>query len=183
MSDVCRRAATEYPNKRLIFHYIQPHAPYLGSTADQIRAEFEIAGWNPEHISDGVPEERDRPLIWDLARDSKIEWETVRTAYGETLERTLSSVRELVDDLEGRIVISADHGELLGERLIPGGPREWAHPEGLAVPSLRVVPWHVIQDKNRPRIVSDPPKHRTELSETEVNNRLNALGYVSGEMS
>lgn len=178
MSDICRSVATKYPNKRLIFHYMQPHVPYLGSTANRIRDRFAMAGWNPDHISDGIAESRDRPLIWDLARDGKIEWTDVRAAYRETLQRAVTSVSELIQDLDGRIVISADHGELLGERLVPGGPRECAHPEGLSAPQLRVVPWHVIQDNSRPEITSEPPEQRTDLTDQEVNNRLRALGYV-----
>lgn len=179
MSDICLDVAAAHPNKRLVFHYMQPHVPYLGPTANRIRERYGIAGWTPDHRSDGVPEERDRPLIWDLAREGKIGWDEVRTAYGETLERALASVERLVDALDGRVVLSADHGELLGERVVPGGPREWAHPEGLAAPRLRVVPWHVVQDENRPDVVADPPRQRTELSEQEVTDRLSALGYAS----
>lgn len=178
MTDICRSVAAEYPDKRLILHYMQPHTPYLGATADRIRERFAFAGWNPDHVSDGNPESRDRPLIWDLVRDGEIEWSDVRSAYRETLERAIESVAELVADLDGRVVVSADHGELLGERLVPGGPREWAHPEGLSARQLRVVPWQVVQDESRPEITAEPPEERSELSEEAVNDRLRALGYV-----
>lgn len=73
------------------------------------------------------PEERDQPTIWDLALEGRIAWDDVREAYVETLEIAFEDVKYMIPDLEGHIVITADHGELLGERVIPGGPREWGH--------------------------------------------------------
>jgi len=37
--------------------------------------------------------------------------------------------------LEGEIIVTADHGELLGEN------GEWGHPIGSEKPALRGVPW------------------------------------------
>lgn len=178
MTATARDVAREFPNKRLVVHYMQPHTPYLGPTAEQIRERTAIAGWKTDHVSDGIPEDRDRPSVWDLALDGRIEWDDVRRAYAETLDLALEAVEDLVDALDGRIVISADHGELLGERLVPGGPREWAHPAGLAAPPLRRVPWHVVQDADRPEIVSEPPIEREGLSDEEIHDRLAALGYA-----
>lgn len=177
MTKIAGRTADEYPNKRLIVHYMQPHTPYLGPMAERIRETTPIAGWKTDHESDGVPEERDRPTVWDLALEGAIDWEDVRKAYAEMLEIAFEAVEESVGDLEGRVVITADHGELLGERVVPGGPREWAHPEQFAATALREVPWHAVQDGER-EIVAEPPVGGNNLSEEEVNDRLAALGYV-----
>lgn len=173
-----REAAAEYPRKRLICHYMQPHTPYLGPTAARIREEHGLAGWRPDHTSDGTPVDRDRPLIWDLAADGTVGWDAVRTAYAETLEAALDAVVDLVDAVDGRVAVSADHAELLGERLVPGGPREWAHTHGLAAPRLRRVPWHVVQTGPRREVVADPPEDRDRLDDDEVADRLAALGYA-----
>ena len=54
--------------------------PYLGETADEIRGNMAVRGWQTDHLSDGVPEEHDLPTVWDLARDGKVSWKTVRAA-------------------------------------------------------------------------------------------------------
>jgi hypothetical protein len=177
MTDIAGEVATDYPDKRLIVHYMQPHAPYLGETADRLRAEFGFGGWHPDHVSDGTPEDRDRPLIWDLALDGSVEWETVRRAYDETLERALDAVERLLARVDGHVVVSADHGELLGERVVPGGPREWSHPANFDAPQLREVPWHTVQRGSRER-VAEPPEDRAEVDVDLVEEQLAALGYA-----
>lgn len=177
MADRCREVASKYPNKRLILHFMQPHIPYLGQTARAIRNAFDFGGWNPDHHEGSETRVETRPSIWDLALEEKIEWAEVRTAYAETLDMALGAVSQLVTDLEGRVVISADHGDLLGERLLPFGPREWAHPEGFHVRPLRVVPWQVVQEGPRREVRRDPPVASPDLEEEEVEHRLRALGY------
>lgn len=57
-----------------------------------------------------------------------------RKAYLEDLKIVLKHASAIVEELSGKIVVSADHGELLGER------GEWGHVSGLC-PELVEVPW------------------------------------------
>jgi hypothetical protein len=34
-----------YPNKRIIVHFMQPHRPYLGGTADKLRERMDLVGY------------------------------------------------------------------------------------------------------------------------------------------
>lgn len=83
----------------MIIHYFQPHAPYIG--------EKKILG------------SEDR--IWKLVGAGKISLAELREAYRFNLRKVLSEVRRLVEKLDNRrVVITADHGELLGEDALLG---------------------------------------------------------------
>ena len=78
-----------------------------------------------------------KPLEYNELIARKLGVEKLRRAYEENLKLVLSYVNELVSYLrrEGLVVITADHGELLGERGLFG------HPERVRVPELVEVPW------------------------------------------
>jgi hypothetical protein len=59
--------------------------------------------------------------------------------YEATLERTLVQVAVLLKHLAGKIIITADHGELLGEG------KRYAHPYSSLDPTLIEVPWLTIE--------------------------------------
>lgn len=178
VSKAARRARSEYPHKRLIIHYMQPHAPHTGSTAAELRETTPLRGWDRYHVVDGQSEINDGVSIWTLAKRGEITLETLRRSYRENLDIVLGDVTDLVGDLDGRTVITSDHGEMLGERLLPFGPREYAHTYGLLTEELRCVPWQVVSDGDRRRVASDPPQERKEMTTEETERRLQALGYV-----
>jgi len=63
----------------------------------------------------------------------------LRQAYRENLEIVLSHVAELCNELPGKILITSDHGELLGE----GGL--YSHPCGCRHPLLVEVPYFEVK--------------------------------------
>lgn len=150
-------AAENFPEKRLIIHLMQPHKPYLGPYSKQFTYE---AG------------------LRTTMQVSEADTRTLRKAYSDTLEITLDVVESKLDELDGRTVITADHGELLGERVAPIPVRWYGHPEGIYVPELVDVPWHVIKDGPRRTISADPPEVMPEFEEEDVTDTLRALGYV-----
>lgn len=112
--------------------------------------------------------------------------ERLRQAYAENLKAVLKQVAELVEHLSGKIVITSDHGELLGE------DRCYAHPTGSDHRILREVPWLVIEksgdigsghkvegaDSN----AGGPPTGAEEDAvaqeeQQELSDKLRALGY------
>lgn len=106
----------EYPDSRMIVHYMQPHGPFTFEHKILEEANLEIAYYS------------------DLT-DKGFGWNEIREVYKANLERALESVEELIDELDGKIVITADHGEMLGEWKLH------SHPHGLYFKELVEVPW------------------------------------------
>ena len=104
--------------------------------------------------------------------------ELVRTAYRENLDRVMAEMEHLLDELDGRTVVTADHGELLGERSSPLPYREYGHPWGTYMEKLVKVPWNVYDSGSRKRIVSEEPTgNRDDVDERLIDERLRNLGY------
>jgi len=163
LAEQARAAADRYPNKRLLIHYIQPHHPFVGPTG---REHF-------GHPSSALRE------VFDAAEDATLE--TLRRAYRENVEIALDSVAELLPDLPGKTVVSADHGEMLGERHDFLPMRDIGHHEGIYNEALTRVPWHVIEGNGRKRIVPEPPQSKPDIDAGRVERRLADLGYIVGD--
>lgn len=159
-----------YPEKRIIAHFMQPHYPFIGPKGQ---------GLNQGGISskeDGISvQESD---IWrslqfgldDLSTDDV--WE----AYRENLDIVLNEVDQLLDDLDGRTVITSDHGNMVGEWISPVPARVWGHPPNVHAPELVDVPWFEIEGEPRP-VTEEAPQEHTELESDMINDRLRSLGY------
>lgn len=149
----------EFQNKRLLIHYMQPHHPFVETDVEELKL-----------IRGGL-----RNTVLESSADRT----TIRAAYRDNLQYVLRHVQRLVDSLEGRTVISADHGELLGERLSPVPTRWYGHPPGIYVDQLVNVPWHVVSDAPRRHIVEDPPLDQgVQIVQAEIEQNLKDLGYM-----
>lgn len=175
-----------YSDKRLIVHFMQPHQPYLGDTAAEIRSEIEDrtadhVGWNnqPRESVDHDVETLDgtNQLEAPTHPDLTVTRATVWEAYLETLGIVLEHVRELVEFLDGKTVISADHGELLGEKPYLLSDPVYGHPGSEWTRTLREVPWFVIPSVTRRTVTSDPPGRHDTVDDSELDRKLEALGY------
>lgn len=149
-------AAEEYPNKRLIVHYLQPHQPYIGPTGEQF--------------------EREKNLH-EMMRSNDATDELLETAYDENLDIVLEDVRELLETLPGKTVVTSDHGELLGEREFPIPIRRYGHPSGIYLSELVDIPWLVYQNGERKEIVSDEPESTVDYDEEALEEHLKNMGY------
>jgi hypothetical protein len=158
VTEAALRAADEYPRKRLLVHYVQPHYPFLGPTGR-------------EHFDPTTT------VVGAVRRDG-VETDLLRRAYAENLDLVLSETERLLAGLEGLSVVSADHGELLGERLFPVPLRAYGHPNGVYVRELVRVPWLIHPGDGRRRIVAEPPVERPSLDGRAVDERLRGLGYL-----
>lgn len=112
-----------FPEKRKIIHFMQPHYPFIGS-------DFSSRGLNP----DLGREERELSL-WQRAELGEYDREELWRAYKENLEYVMPYTTGLSKELEGKTVVTADHGNHVGENGIYG------HPRGLKTRELRKVPW------------------------------------------
>ncbi|MFC6727840.1 hypothetical protein ACFQDG_04205 [Natronoarchaeum mannanilyticum] len=158
VNEAALEAAEQYPDKRLIVHYFQPHAPFVG---------------NPDGSrKDAVPDiHPGRPLA-----AGEIEREEVWSLYRENLEYVWHHAETLTEELGGKSVVTSDHGEMFGERLSPFPIRGYAHPIGLRSPELVDVPWAEIQHGDRRSITNDGVR-TVAVEEDVVDDRLRDLGY------
>ncbi len=215
----------KHKDKRLIIHYLQPHAPYL--SLEGKTAGFPIPNMETDSVIWGIrglradskfqrkalrwllPLFKKNHILGDhpewflrqfLRMNPKTPMDAVRRqhgrkglvrAYRANLELVMIQVARLVEHLSGRIVITADHGEQLGEG------RCYTHPGGSDSPYLRDVPWLEIErsaeDCQLPAEMSGNAElgradgqgdgsiirdGDTRGDQEKIEARLRALGYV-----
>jgi hypothetical protein len=168
--DAALEAHDRYPRKRLFVHFLQPHIPYVGETAEKLPGGAAVQGMRPDaEVEEAKP--------YAAVEAGLAAPETVRTAYRESLERALAAVEELVAALPGKTAITADHGDLLGEReaRVFGEFSAWGHPAETPVEPLVSVPWSVppYDERKDVRAGSATDTNRSE----PPREQLGALGY------
>ncbi|WP_276299021.1 hypothetical protein [Halorussus lipolyticus] len=158
--------ADEFPDKRLVVHYIQPHYPFIESDTDFDKGQLE----DPD-----AP-----PSFWQRIMRGRLDvpTDTIWDAYTENLETALPHVETLLDSLPGKTVVTSDHGNMVGERSFPIPIREWGHPAGQYTDELVDVPWLVVESESRKRIVAEPPERESSGDDDDVAERLRDLGYA-----
>jgi arylsulfatase A-like enzyme len=175
MTEASLEARETYPNKRLIFHYVQPHHPFIESDID-----FGIGEIDREPTEDERSLDRLHGWMQLLTGQATVSLEEVAQAYHNNLDRALPHVVELVDALDGTTVITSDHGNMLGERVWPFMLREYGHPPGIYTKQLVEVPWFELSSSSRRIISANPPQEadRPTVEEEVVSERLSDLGYM-----
>lgn len=128
----------------LVVHYLQPHAPYVGS-------------W--EKLK------QDRPA--EVVRRMR-----TRKEYAANLWSVWVEACRLAQGLAGRVVITADHGEMLGRDGRWGHECHWDNPE------LFRVPWLELDGGSQRVLKSELSwEKREKASDSELEKRLQSLGY------
>jgi hypothetical protein len=161
----------KFPNKRLIVHYMQPHFPFIGDKGRTI-LHAGVTGKNEKS-------DQNVPHIWNGLRDGTVEIdeEFVFEAYKENLELTLPHVDRLLSSVNGKSVVTSDHGNLIGDQTGPIPIKGYGHPRGFHIPELVKVPWFVVDAAERRSVVSEPPSNHSEMNADIVESRLKDLGY------
>jgi len=166
MAEYSLNMESEYPHKRLLVHFIQPHIPFIGETGQSI-SQDQFRGGTLD------PEEKSMKSVWDLLRDGDISSERAWKAYRENLEVALSEIQPLIDALDGKTIISSDHGNAFGEWEIYG------HPKHRYIDPITTVPWLELPFENRKEITSEEVTESIDGKETySVTAQLEDLGYV-----
>lgn len=184
VTEVASEAASQYPRKRVVVHYMQPHAPYIGEFGQSLYGNDGARGIQYVRSHDGKENIGEAPsggvqLLEEVSDpDSELTEEDIVTAYQENLEIVMQSVSDLLPELAGKTVITSDHGELLGEQLLPFGKQLYGHPRFAFAEGLRTVPWLIPEFDKRKETEADPPEGGEEYDETAVKERLNAWGYA-----
>jgi hypothetical protein len=174
----CLDAYKKYPDKRLVFHFMQPHFPFLDADVREIIGEHDgvlsrnlFLGGKIEH----------RLTVWEKFRTGRLDKRTVWEAYQSNLKIVLRHISDLIKNLSGKSVISSDHANLFGEWLFPLPIREFGHPGGLYKKNLLKVPWFVIESGKRRTIKKNKKRKKSydidPLSE-EYIKKLSPLGYM-----
>lgn len=159
-----------YEDKRLIVHFMQPHYPFIGETGQAI----DHRGFSGEDA------EPTTPSIWRAMTYNLLDTddEQLAMAYRENLDIVLSEVASLLEFLDGKTVITSDHGNLLGERLPPLYFKAYGHPRGVRCPELNHLPWFVPHFNSRRETTADDPVLSSRSDEEKLDERLTALGYA-----
>lgn len=157
-----------YGIDQLVVHYMQPHEPFIArpewsyetpqdnAVLKNLVTEDYQAGTSPWRrmidCGEVSPEE-----FWPIYQDN------LRWALDDVAER-------LLPNLDGQAVISADHGNGLGEW------GEWHHPPGAIGPAVRNVPWVPLYCHDEETVIPDIDDQ--EGTDDETNKQLAALGYI-----
>jgi hypothetical protein len=152
----------ENPHKRLIIHFIQPHYPFIGEFG---RKKFgEISLDNPFWIQvDSNHIDVSEQDIWK--------------AYLENLELSIPYVKDAIDVIGGKSVVTSDHGGLFNDYLEPLPIKSYGHPVGLYTNELTHVPWVECEYDERRNIIAGDSK-RTDDTSSNIGDRLESLGYI-----
>lgn len=173
----------QHEDKRFIAHFMQPHGPYLGPKAEKLRKRLtEEYGLHFKAWESRKNYTEDRLYTNHLLSAFEEGYgtrEELVEVYEENLEHVLEFVEDLLVKLEGKTVITADHGELLGD---PTGfyyfGRKYAHIQDVYVPELRIVPWLEIEDETRRTITAEDPIKNDEIDPDVLDEQLESLGYI-----
>lgn len=158
MTEAVRDAAERYPNKRIVAHYLQPHSPYVGSKT------LERYG--------------SRAKVQDMFRDGEITRQEMLNIYTENLEFVLGCVESLQNDIIGKTVITADHGEMFKDVARPFRKRVVGHWPRMRTTELVKVPWFTLPFDNRREITAGAINTASTQSDEERDEKLRALGYL-----
>ena len=150
-------AHERYPHKRVIVHYMGPHTPHTGTTRDAVAERIGAGDWS----------------MFELCEEGVITVDQLRRSYEESVAAVESAVVPLLSVIDGRVVISADHGENLGERR--GRHQLFGHDN--ETPECRIVPWLTIDRGPRRTISGDGDSTTAPIDEAAVAAQLEALGY------
>jgi len=147
---------------RLLIHYMQPHFPSLQ---------------HPELGSKIDPEENDFINdVWGRLGQGELNHDTVWGAYRDNLHDVLESVEMLLTNHDAsKVIITADHGNGFGEGGIYGHPSDRAHRV------LREVPYCVTEAEDEGTYTPEFSRRRAGVTNTDVEERLAALGYTQNE--
>lgn len=182
LNEALLEVSGDFPDKRVIGHYMQPHAPYLSL------GPLEISG----NKGAGRPLFSRKPLwrrigskltrlvgqkrVWKLREIFGTQPETpmysvfkengeegIKKVYEENLRRVLGEIARIWEKLSGKTVITSDHGELLGES------GNFGHYHDYRKSQLTEIPWLVVEGVKKKLNTS----RRSEKS--RITNRVDEL--------
>jgi hypothetical protein len=160
-----------YPNKRIIAHLLPPHQPYLVKDGEKLNIDSIYT-------------------TFEAARKGNLSAEDIKAVYAENVKHSLKYVSKLVMNLDGKTVVTSDHGELLGKKiprfaalLHPRWPFSkrhyfrYGHYRYMPEPELVEIPWLEIEGERRTVRADDPIQSELDFDEQSIEQQLEMLGY------
>ena len=127
VTKVAIKIHNESPGKRLIIHYMQPHAPY--PMCYPLAKYFTMNMSSPDF------------KLWEALRNNEVDRELVIRCYKQNLLWVMSYVFTILNMFRGKkIVITADHAECFGENGVVNHPCYRHDVETLKTVPLVVIP-------------------------------------------
>lgn len=165
LTDSAMAVLEEESPEYLIVHYMQPHEPFRSRPS-----------WF-SNSSKGIDLDRDlngskKSSIWHRNRNGEIDSQELWDAYKDNLEWVMEDIHRFANSINDDIVLTADHGNAMGEWGVYG------HPSGSPISELRDVPWITIRGSGSEKYSCNQTKKR-ETVEADVQSRLESLGYKS----
>lgn len=141
-----------HPNKKIVVHYMQPHYPFVRK----------FLGFDS------------KLNVWQLLQQGRVNREVVWEAYKDNLDLVLTDLKLLIRCVGGRILVTSDHGNLIGEMGLYGHNVGW-----IPLNPLIKVPLLLLAADD-PDSSYQPKAYETDmdLSEKAIEERLRALGYL-----
>lgn len=147
-----------------VAHWMQPHQPF------RARPEWWTGDGNLANLVN--PDWEADICVWQEARRGRFDTDDVWAAYRDNLRWALDWVERVQRNLDGRVLVTADHGNAMGEW------GTWAHPPGTVVPEVRRVPAVWLDCTDQQTWTPDPLEETGEDTDATVHDRLKALGYA-----
>lgn len=148
---------------RVIGHYMQPHYPFIGErTSSDEKMQWDVVG-DETHQGEGF-------ALWDqFLYGERDDLNEVRQAYDDNLRHVWSHVETVCENVDGRVVVTADHGNALGEWGM------WGHKPGMLHSKMRHVPWDTYECTDEETYV---PDLEAEVNDIDKQEQLESLGYL-----
>ncbi|MFB6208969.1 MAG: hypothetical protein ABEJ56_02405 [Candidatus Nanohaloarchaea archaeon] len=164
-----RKRRDDLDGARTVIHYMQPHVPFLGRGKGRLNAHLKksfsklktnggtngvISDQIAEVMPDIISRMEDMELFMKLGLYSSLDKRSLlQVVSGESTEKLMEFHREnqrkvmeeakkLVEDLEGDVIITSDHGDAFGEQGV------WGHHIEKHIPPLVEVPWLEVEGVN-----------------------------------
>jgi hypothetical protein len=149
---------------------VQPHFPFIGNTGREIQQR----GFTEEdrHGKKSDNNNTQHEHIWQRLEQGELDKKIVWKAYRENLELALTEVNRLLANIDGKPVLTSDHGNALGSW------RTYGHPCGRYHPSLVIVPWFEPEFDSRRTITENELDQKLDTT-AKITERLEDLGYIS----
>jgi hypothetical protein len=140
---------------------MQPHLPPVNDTHQKFNGFNPYEGEPAKNCSGGHE--------WANVVSGDVSAEHAKSVYRSNLGPVLDDVELLLNNVEAEtVIVTADHGNYLGEN------GRWGHPGGHLHPAVRFVPWWTTSATDRETYIPEtvPPSNNRSR-----NEKLEALGY------
>jgi hypothetical protein len=182
MHDYCVQALEDHPDKRIIFHFIQPHLSIYSSSELSVESDKNLGSDKTvlrKFIEGKISKTFPGESPWRLYQEGQVDKQDLWGLQRAKLEEFFEQVDRILPFLSGEIVITSDHGNCYGEKLHPLLPwRIYEHPKRMNHTSLRKIPWFRLENTEKTKEISASNSNKSDANSDIAKERLRDLGYI-----